>query len=233
MRQIDAEYRRRSGLNDSAMYKLFYSRIDPAPLLVIGINPGGDPSKPDSLLSASTAFFENYEHDYVDCSYAIQRAMLPFLQSILGATTDQIRRIPKTNLAFRHSPGEDDFKKIHGMTLNDGMLEAKPELEKIICHVQPSMILLETMKPERFASLFGRNKWESAEQIAHDLHAIHRGKQVRAFVARKLPLTCLGRSIPIVSIGHPSSGSFSKPDVWNSITKATRRVCEDFSVCFQ
>jgi hypothetical protein len=105
MRDIDAEYRKLSGLSDPRYYKIFYSRIDPAPLLVLGINPGGAPDQAEEIISASDGYFDNFEHDYVDCAYTIQRVMLPFLRNILGATDEKVRRIPKTNLAFPGLPG--------------------------------------------------------------------------------------------------------------------------------
>jgi len=69
------EYRQLSGLSDPLLYKIFYSRIDPAPLLVLGINPGGAPDHPEAIISASDGYFENREHDYVDCRYSMQRVM--------------------------------------------------------------------------------------------------------------------------------------------------------------
>lgn len=230
MRAIDSEYRAHTGFTDSRFYKIFYSRIDPAPLLVLGVNPGGDPENPSSLISASSSFFENYEHDYVDCSYTIQRMMLPLLEHVLKATPDQIRAIPKTNLAFRRSPKEDGFKKYHGMSLADGMKESKPWLERIIRHVSPKMILLETMKPERFASLYGGVEWSRAQPIADDLTANHRGAMVRAFTAKELPIGALDTTIPVVAIGHPSVGSFSKGSVWQAITASVSAVCRAYDI---
>lgn len=230
MQQIDSEYRARTGLSEARLYKIFYSRIDPAPLLVLGVNPGGDPGHPQSLISASVSFFENYEHDYVDCSYTIQRMMLPFLQHVLRASSEQIRRIPKTNLAFRRSPRESDFKKIHGMSLQTGMQESRPWLGHIIEHVNPRMILLETMKPEVFASLHGRITWSAARPIADDLRADHRGAMVRAFSARELPVNGLNTAIPVVAIGHPSVGSFARPNVWTRITNAVYGVCRSYNI---
>lgn len=231
MRAIDSEYRSHSGITESRLYKIFYSRIDPAPLLVLGVNPGGDPNDPDSLKSASKSFFEHHEHDYVDCSYTIQRMMLPMLQHVLKARADQIRRIPKTNLSFRRSPGESHFKKYHGMSLLSGMKESKPWLNRIIKHVSPRMILLETMKPEIFATLYGRFKWSDAHSIADDLRADHRGTMVRAFSAKKLHVGVLDIAIPVVAIGHPSVGSFSRPSVWGDITEAVADVCQRFDIC--
>ena len=42
MSRLDAEFRATSGLTDRRFYKIFYSAIAPAPLLVLGFNPGGE-----------------------------------------------------------------------------------------------------------------------------------------------------------------------------------------------
>jgi hypothetical protein len=231
MREIDAEYRQLSGSNNPSYYKIFYSRIDPAPILVLGINPGGAPDQPEAIVSASPGYFDNFEHDYVDCDYTLQRIMLPFLQHILGATVDEVRRVPKTNLAFRRSPGEDSFQQYHPMTLGAAIKEAKPALSRIICNVEPKLILMETMKPVMFSALFCGGG--VGQLIAETVMALHRGKQVRAFEAKLMPVTCLGRAIPVVAIGHPSSTSVSTQPVWTAITGAVRSVCENFGACYR
>lgn len=43
MKSLDKRYREIAGLSDPRYYKIFYSRIDPADILVVGINPAGDP----------------------------------------------------------------------------------------------------------------------------------------------------------------------------------------------
>jgi hypothetical protein len=206
MRDIDAEYRQASDLDDPRYYKIFYSRIDPAPILLLGINPGGAPDQAGEI-------------------------PLPFLQQILGATRDEIRRIPKTNLAFRRSPGEDSFKQYHPMTLGAAIKEARPSLSRIICNIQPKMILMETMKPEVFSKLYCGG--EHGQLIREPLMAKHRGKRVRAFQAKLMPVTCLDRAIPVVAIGHPSSTSFSAIHVWSKITGAVRSVCDEFGACYR
>jgi hypothetical protein len=231
MREIDTEYRQISCLTDPRFYKIYYSRIDPAPILVLGINPGGAPDQIEPIKSASEGFFENFEHDYVDCDYPMQRVMFPFLKTILGASDDELRRVPKTNLAFRRSPGEDSFKQYHPMTLGAAMREAKPSLSRIIRNVQPKLILMETMKPELFGKLYCDGN--SGRTIREPLLAMHRGSQVRAFQATLMPIVCLDRAIPVVAIGYPSSTSFSKSHVWRAITGAVRSVFEEYGACFR
>jgi hypothetical protein len=154
-----------------------------------------------------------------------------YAQDILRATRDEIRRVPKTNLAFRRSPGGDSFKQYHPMTLGDAMQEARPSLARIICNVQTKMILMETMKPEVFSKLYCGGA--TGQLIREPLMAMHRGRQVRAFQATLISVLCLGRVIPVIAIGHPSSTSFSTPPVWNEITGAVRSVCEEFGACYR
>ena len=54
-----------------ALDETIYSRIDPSDALVLGINPGGDPGTWTEDMLASRSFYENWEHEYVDCKYAI------------------------------------------------------------------------------------------------------------------------------------------------------------------
>lgn len=71
MADSDRRYRIKSGLTERRHYSVFYSRIDPADAIVLGINPGGDPRTWTAELLASQSLYENWEHEYVDCRYAI------------------------------------------------------------------------------------------------------------------------------------------------------------------
>ena len=144
---------------------------------------------------------------------------------------DEIHHIPKTNLAFRRSPGEVSFQQYHSMTLGSAMKEASSSLSRIIRNVEPKMIMMETMKPEKFAALYCGGV--RGRLIREPLMAMHRGKKVRAFQAQLMPVACLGRNIPVVAIGHPSSTSFSTAHVWSATTAAVRGVCQEFGVCYR
>lgn len=227
MRDIERRFQQASDLHCLNEFAIFYSRIDPAPLLVLGLNPGGSPADSD-LQAASRTFFEDFEHDYVDCSYPIQKVMLPFLMYVLNATREQIRHVPKSNLAFRRSPCENDFRTLHGMTMNAGMEEARPFVCEIIQHVRPRMILLEAMRPERFARLYSVGN--QRDFIRDPILAQFRGQLCRIFDARMMRIHCLGKAIPVVSLGHPSL--FGRLQEWRAARGATRQVCEQFNVGF-
>ena len=222
MKLLDQQYREVSGINDPSQYKTFYSRIDPGRLLVLGINPGGDPAAwkqevgryyPSSWVTPllnGDFWFENYEHEYVDCRYPIQQVMNDFLRAILSVGNEDLRKIPKINLAFRRSPDTDSFKDLHGMTLTQGQREATPFVARILEHVAPDVVLLEGM----FLDSFRRRLCQKGchgEQLIEPLTTYWRGNDVRILAAEVLPVTCLGRSIPVIAIGHPSTFG-NKPD---------------------
>lgn len=143
MKDLDAEYRVRSGLRDRRFYSIFYSRIPPAPLMILGINPGGDPET-WSLPPGTDEFCSAWQHDYVDERYSIQAVMQPLLKRVLGIEDEVLRRIPKTNMVFRRSGGVSKFRAQQGgMTMWQALEESAPVLQRIICRVSPRAIIFE------------------------------------------------------------------------------------------
>ncbi|MCC5809457.1 MAG: hypothetical protein JJU06_03705 [Ectothiorhodospiraceae bacterium] len=203
MRDIDRRYRSLTGLTERRFYSIFYSRIDAAAALVLGINPGGDPATWNEDELASRSFYENGEHEYVDCAYAIQQPMLPLLMQVFGVNRDGVRKIPKSNLAFRRSNGVDAFKVSHGMTLTQGQREAYPFVEEIITYVRPRIIILEGITA---LDAFRRLYCEPGHvgELGEPLYTDHRGRRVRIFCGQLLPVRCLAHSLPVLAIGHPS-----------------------------
>lgn len=205
MADIDRRYREASRLSERRFYSIFYSRIDPSDLMVLGLNPGGDPEIWTEELLCSTAYYDQWEHEYVDCNnYSpIQRAMLPFLMTILNTDQEGVRHVPKTNLVFRRSPGIDLFIKIHLMSFIQALKEAKPYLEEIICYVNPKVFLLEGIQTfDHFVKRFcGVSPSKEPDDV---LLAHHRGNQVRIFTADLRRVTCLNREVPVIGVGHPS-----------------------------
>lgn len=212
MKDIDRRYRVTSGLTERRFYSIFYSRIDPAMALVLGINPGGNPMNWTEDKLASRSFYENWEHEYVDCRYAIQEPMLPFLKQVFRTDNEGVRRIPKSNLAFRRSSGVDEFKAIYGKTITQGQQEAMPFVKEIMMHVSPQVILLEGMTLlDVFERRYGSLRVSPSKQVETPIYATHRGSQVQIFDAREMFVDCLGRTITVIAIGHPSSFG-SKPE---------------------
>lgn len=204
MKDIDKRYRATSGLDSRTMYSIFYSRIDPSQVMVLGINPGGDPASWSMDYLASQSFYENWEHEYVDCRYAIQEPMLPLLKKVLSINDDGVRRIPKSNLVFRRSPGTDDFQRIHMMSLVAAQNEAKPFLEEIISSVDPTIVILEGITTfETFKKKYCTSG--STSIVDEPLFTLHRGRQVRIYQADKATISCTNRAALLIGIGHPSS----------------------------
>lgn len=143
MKELDREYRDRSGLTERRHYSIFYSRIPPSPLMILGINPGGNPAT-WTMPAGADEFCSAWQHDYVDERYPIQAVMQPLLQKVLGIDDASLRRIPKTNMVFRRSQGVSKFQEQQsGMTMDTALKEAAPTLEKIVRRVSPKAILFE------------------------------------------------------------------------------------------
>ncbi len=221
MRDIDMRYREVSELRERRFYSIFYSRIDPSDALVLGINPGGDPDTWTEDKLASRSFYEDWEHEYVDCKYAIQEPMLPFLMNVLVRSKEGIRRVPKTNLAFRRSNGVDAFRSFHQMTLTAGQNEAKPFVEEIIRCVSPKVIILEGITAlDPFRRKYCSN--QPPEVLDEPIFTKHRGQQVRVFCAELLDIQCLDQRTPVIAIGHPSH--FGDKPIFGSVETHTRAI---------
>lgn len=136
--------------------------------------------------------------------------MLSFLKKVLNIDEDGVRRVPKSNLAFRRSNGVDAFKMTHGMSMTEGQREAKPFVEEIVSHVSPRVVILEGITP---LDAFRRRLClgSAGQDIGESIVAKHRGQQVRIFHAQALHVRCLRREIPVIAIGHPSHFG-SKPE---------------------
>jgi len=234
MMDLDRRFRAATNL-DIGSYKIFYSRIQPAEILVLGINPGGNPSTfhkevplfyPQEWVSrilANEFWFEKGEHEYVDCSYPIARAMTRFLGSVTGTGPEQIRGIPKTNLAFRRSPGVDQFRALHGITLEQAKDEARPFVEEVLRWVQPRMIVLEGVSlMQDFLSGYGKG---SGRTLIGPVMTPYRGRLARVCIGEEVTISCLGRPVAVIAIGHPSS--FGRLPGFDLAIAATRRLFDE------
>lgn len=232
MEDLDRRYRERTRLGIES-YKIFYSLIQPAPMLVLGINPGGSPAAfsqevgkfyPSSWVRrilANEFWFESGEHEYVDCDYPIARVMHRFLQRTTGLDSGQVRGIPKTNMVFRRSPNVDECWEIHRMSLEEAEAESRPFVQEILCRVSPQVILLEGMKAlDLFRSAHGV---APEVQIMAPVMAEFRGRSVRFCVATTLRVRALNRPVTVIAIGHPST--FGRLPGFEAATEAARRVC--------
>lgn len=158
MRDLEERYKKASGLTDRAHYKIFYGPVRPAPILVLGINPGGDPAntEPDGakhktgeVAAASAGFYENGEHDVLDCDWKENKGLKKLLKPLLNGDKEAIRsRVVKTNLAFRRSPKATDIDIVAAKA------EAAPFLSEIMTVVCPRLIILTSLDLMAFVNRF-------------------------------------------------------------------------------
>jgi len=159
MQDLEQRYQAASGLQDRAFYKIFYGPVRPAPVLLLGINPGGDPAevaegalkRKNGLDSAaSAAFYENDECDLLDCNWPENTGLKKLLLPLFDGDENRIRaEVVKTNLAFRRS------KKKTGIDFERAKQEAGPFLSEIIGRVRPRLVLLTSLDVASFIGRFG------------------------------------------------------------------------------
>jgi len=128
MRDLEARYCETSGLTDRAHYKIFYCPIRRAEILTFGINPGGDPAEilPGGVgTGASSTYYENDEHDLLDCDWPENTGLRKLLVPLVGGRIEEVRhRVVKTNMAFRRS------SKVSKIDIKHAKAEAGPFCEK-------------------------------------------------------------------------------------------------------
>ncbi len=156
MRSLEEDFKARTGSRDRSEYKIFYCPVWRAPILVLGINPGGDPTRiaPDGVhyrdgrnnrASSSKGYYENGENDLVDCKWHENAGLLKLLVPILGSS-DAIRRgVVKTNLAFVRQKNTKDTKAIER-----SKDQSTPFLRRILDRVLPDLVLLTGVKLHDF-----------------------------------------------------------------------------------
>lgn len=216
MRRVDEEYRRASGLTERRFYSIFYSQVNPFPILLLGFNPGGDPETWDEAELASQSFYENGEHEYVDCDYEIAVAMRNFLGEVLPIeSSEDIRRIPKTNLIFRRSGSMDELK----LTNLQAILDAKPILSQIIRHVAPTTTICEGMTTlKAFNQHYCRDVQEEIDGF--DIKTPNGMRNARIYRADQGILLDTDSPVRILGIGHPSR--YSGRLEWSDVMAATK-----------
>ena len=158
MRDLEARFKRASGLADRSQYKIFYCQIRRAPILTLGINPGGSPSntsadgrthKDGVVAAASASFFENDEHDILDCEWRENLGLRQVLIPLVGGDVRRIRSdVIKTNIAFHRSARKTDIN------IEAAASQTAPFLAEILDTVRPSLVLLTGVAIDVFNSRF-------------------------------------------------------------------------------
>ena len=222
MMRLETEFRVASGLTDRRFYKIFYSAIAPAPLLVIGFNPGGETDGTD--LNASDSFYENWEHDYVDFrgygkAYTLAGRAYDLLSEALQTSSeDDIRRIPATNVIFRRS------RRSSGLDLPERAAahESAPVLAAILRAVDPVAVLVFGSKAFH-AFVDGHCVRGSLVVNAEPPQLFKRNGTSDACMFRSASahVTALGRDVPLLMVGHPSK-YYARHGVWRDVVASLR-----------
>lgn len=202
MRDLETRFKRATGLQDRAHYKIFYCQVRPAPILTLGINPGGDPLRTNSngrtqkdgtIAAASASFYENDEHDVLDCQWRENSGLLTVLTPLVGGEPTAIRaNVVKTNMAFHRSA------KIKDIDIDAATNQAAPFLAEILNVVRPATVLLTGVSIDEFT-----NRFASHSTV---LAAPERDPDVRqvVFAASRAILRPTGAETLVVQVAHAS-----------------------------
>ena len=223
MKQLDANYRRETGLEERRYYSIFYSRIVPSDVVLIGWNPCGNPETWDPSVLASQSWYENGEHEVVDTDFPNSVGMREFLVST-GIADDQeeIRSIPKTNLIFRRSRDQNSL----GLPAGKAAREAQKYVERILSEVQPELIVCEGKTTlEKFEHLYC-----SDIEIRIDGKAVYtpNGRSsALIYRADKATVNCLGQKCHLIGIGHPSK--YATRAEWRDVLANSKAIYGSFN----
>lgn len=212
MKDLDRRFREAFGLDDRRDYSIFYSRLQPARLIVIGIKPGGARDGTHQL--ASQSFYEDWSHEYVDMHYRIAAVMRPALMHALGASSaDELRGVPKTNTFFHRAIGTDDFT---ASEMRKHVQACAPFLGEILAFVQPEFIILEgSAARENFV----RHQCHDVQEVVDERIVGWRRGALNCFFRKDIAyMPALGRKVTLLTLGHPSH--FGHLPAWNEVVSA-------------
>lgn len=220
MRDLEMRYRKTSGFVSRAQYKIFYGLVHSAPILVLGINPGGDPAntepggskhKTGEVAAASAGFYENGEHDVLDCDWKENKGLKKLLVPLLDGDEAAIRsKVVKTNLAFQRSP------KVKDIDIKAAKAEAAPFLSEIMAVVRPRLIVLTSLDLPAFLTDFCIEATVTTEQLRDE-----KVKQIVFESAHAQLKNCESPSL-VVRVAHASqfSWTYAKYNVVKRISSA-------------
>ena len=202
MRDLEQRFKHASGLSDRAHYKIFYGQVRQAPILTLGINPGGAPSNtnPDGrthkdgiVAAASASYFENDEHDILDCEWRENPGLRTVLVPLVGGALSDIRhKVVKTNMAFHRSAKKKDINIDHAMD------QTAPFLAEIIKVVNPRLVLLTGVPLSEFTNRYASTVTQKV--------AVQRDPGVKqvVFAACTAQLRPTGTTTLVVQLAHAS-----------------------------
>jgi hypothetical protein len=203
MRDLERRYREVSKLEKRSDYKIFFSQVRPADILVLCKNPGATPASIDTdgtgTGASESGFYENGELDILDNDWWPEsRGLLKLLDPLFGGDRDEIRRrVVKSNMAFRRSGKYTDIDGTRAMN------EAAPFLAEIINVVRPKLVLLGGVKIDEFALRYC-DSWTSLSEPLRG-----GGRNHIVFSAAHLNLRGSGHKALGVHVAHPSQWSWT------------------------
>ena len=101
--RIIQDFIRDFGLTDPNLFKVAYSPLTSSDVLLVGDNPGGDPSKPETVANYKEEYREG-EHDFIDEDYSLADGMRRLFTEAFGSSgVGLLRRVPVTNVSFFRS----------------------------------------------------------------------------------------------------------------------------------
>jgi hypothetical protein len=207
MSGLEERFQKATSLKNRSEYKIYYCQVRPAAVLTLGKNPGGSPdgTSQDGCIdlvkrtkaSSSVSYFENGEHDVLDCEWNENTGLRKLLLPLFSDNRERIRReVVKTNLAFQRSTNitrdQASFEKM-----------CAPYLDEIIGVVRPKLILLTGPNLSQFCSRFGSKCMTRVEPVK-DADV----KQI-VFAPAKLHLRKTGEEAVVVQVAHASQFSWT------------------------
>ena len=206
MRALEEDFRSTSGLFNRAAYKLFYGQVRPAPILTLGINPGGSPAEISAdgtrqlngaKASASASYFEKDENDVLDCEWKENTGLRALLYPLVSNSQDRFRaEIVKSNLAFRRSAKKKDID------IEAAFAEAARYVTRIIERVSPRLVVLTGVPIQTFVDRFA-----STIRVLAPAERDPGVKQV-VFAASRVTLKASGKEATVVQVAHASQFSW-------------------------
>lgn len=219
MRDLEGRFKQTTGFQNRAAYKIYYCQVRSARILTLGINPGGAPSdtsadgrvgKDGIVAAASSTFYENSEHDVLDCGWRENIGLRQILCPLVGGVLASIRtEVVKTNLAFHRSARRSDIE------VEAAADQTAPFLREIIEIVNPSLILLTGVALQAFTSRFAK--------YSEPLVAPERDPGVKqvVFAAARASVGRPEKKVLIVQLAHASQfgWTYTKYDVAERISR--------------